>query len=256
MVFASPTDVGSFTSMVDKVGKNIDDMGKKLDECSATFDQKQGDLSFGEAFVNFFTRFLTDVREQLAKAIDTFTDFLAAVGDYLSPGNPFAMFAKHEQWSDITSAMTAEASNIEGAYLRADSTWKGAIGERYGDLASRQAMAVAAVTSQMDALMTFLSDYAHKVVDTWIAFAEDIINYTVDQIQAASEFISANPLEWADIVPKVVSVVANLLKLGSKLAADMGRNYNDTTQLARGLRQGLADQTGLPGGTWPGASIV
>lgn len=256
MLAGGPKDGGSFTSMVEEVTGGIRNIETKLQECVSSFEQKQGELTFRESLVNFFTQFIRSVAEKLEDAIKAFSEFVAAVGDYLSPGNPFAMLDKNNKWIETTKTMTAQASYLDGAYLRADSTWKGAIGERYPDLASRQSMAVATVISHVDSMTGFLKDYASKILNTWVSLAESIINYMIDQIEAASTFISANPLEWADIVPKVVSVAANLLKLGTKLAADMGRNFNDTDNLARSLNQGLADHTGLPGGAWPAAVIV
>lgn len=76
------------------------------------------------------------------------------------------------------------------------------------------------------------------------------MNYAVRQSRVPKT------LSWADIVPKIVNLMANLLKLGNKLATDMGRNYNDTTKFARGLSQGVANQTGLPGDAWPAAANV
>jgi hypothetical protein len=77
----------------------------------------------------------------------------------------------------------------------------------------------------------------------------------VDQVNAASEFTSADPLKWLDIVPKIVTVCTNLAQLGIDVTAAFARNFTESKATADQLKQDMANLYGFPGGSWPAATI-
>ncbi|WP_431791841.1 hypothetical protein [Microbacterium paraoxydans] len=255
MEFNKPTDQGSFDDLVRNVTDGIAETGEKLTECNEAYDAKKGDISLWDKFLDWFKNTMNEVRERLNDAIEKYNEFVATIADYLSPGNPFAMYAKHDKWITVKQKITGSKTTIEGSYLRADSTWKGDPGDGYGDLAERQKAAMDTLAGYTDSMMHFLNEYAEKIFNAWIDFGERMITYMLDQVDAASEFISADPLKWLDIVPKIVNVCTNLAQLAVDMTAQLARSFTASKSTADSLKQGMANLYGFPNGTWPAAVI-
>ncbi|MRG59795.1 hypothetical protein GE115_07930 [Agromyces sp. CFH 90414] len=253
--FVAPTDESSFTSLITQITDNIGDAKDQLDRCSDEYNARKDDINWWDTFLDWFKKNMEEVREKLKEAIEQFDAFFETIADYLSPGNPFAMYAKRDDWETVKIKITGAKSTVTGDYLFADDTWKGAEGDRYGELAGRQVMAMETLEGYVDSLMNFLSDYAQKILNAWIDFGETLILYLLDQIDAASAFITADPLEWLDIVPKIVTLCTNLAKTATSLAAQLGKNFTASKDLADQLSQDMANRSGFPTGSWPAATI-
>ena len=79
-------------------------------------------------------------------------------------------------------------------------------------------MAIDTLAGYTDSMMNFLADYAKKILDAWIEFGARLLTYLLDQVDAASNFVTADPLEWLDAVPKITTVCTNL----ARVAVDLG----------------------------------
>jgi hypothetical protein len=256
MAFILPTDEGSFTTLISKIKDDTETARVSLNDCVDDYNSRNDDMNWWDSFLEFFKRAMNEVCEKLNEAVAQFTEFLQTIADYMSPGNPFAMFAKRDDWETVKTKVTSAKSTITGDYLSADTTWKGAEGDRYGDLAGRQTMAMDTLAGYVDSLMNFLSDYAKKILDAWIDFGETLIMYLLDQVNAASSFITADPLEWLDIVPKVVTVCTNLAATATSLTTQLAKNFTASKDLSDQLSQDMANRYGFPSGSWPAATIV
>jgi hypothetical protein len=250
-----PTDQGTFDALVTSVTDGIEDARQSLEDCVTTYNEKRDDISVWEQFLDWFMQRMNEVRELLEKALAKFTEFLATIADYLSPGNPFAMYAKQDIWISVKQKITGSRTTISPGYLKADTTWKGDPGDHYSDLASRQDTAIATVAGYTDGMIDFLGDYAQKILDAWIDFGERLLTYVVDQVSAASEFVSADPLKWLDIVPKIVTLCTNVAQLGIDTTSAFAKNFTESKATADQLKQDMADLYGFPDGTWPAATL-
>ncbi|MGO1507481.1 MAG: hypothetical protein ACTHZW_07010 [Microbacteriaceae bacterium] len=253
--FVSPTDEGSFTEMVRNITDGIEEARTDLESCSTTYDAKKDSISAWDKFVDWFTSNMNEVVEKLNAAIEKFNEFVLTIGDYLSPGNPFVMYAKRDDWLQVKRDVTSSKTTITSEYLKADTTWKGSTGDGYGDLAGRQRIAIDTIAGYTDSMANFLSDYAKKILDSWIEFGARLITYLIDQIDAAAAFVTADPLEWLDIVPKIVTLCTNLAQLAVDLGEQLGKNFTESKDVADQLKQDMANLTGFPNGTWPTATI-
>ncbi|WDG19481.1 hypothetical protein [Microbacterium sp. Clip185] len=255
MTTVIPSDQGTFDSLVKGVTDGIDDMRENLDECVETFNRKKDDISLWEKFMEWFMDRMGEVRDKLQIAVEKFGEFLATIADYLSPGNPFAMYAKQDEWILVKQKISGSRTTITADYLKADTSWKGDPGDGYGALAGRQSTAMETVVGYVDGMIDFLSDYAQKILNTWIDFAKRIATYVLDQINAGASFITADPLEWLDAVPKIVTVCTNLAQLGVDAVASFGTNFTDSKAKADQLKQEMANLYGFPNGSWPAATL-
>lgn len=255
MTFIMPTDQSSFDDLVKNINDGIGDTGDKLTECNDTYDAKKDDISLWDKFLDWFKNLMGQVRERLNEAIEQYNEFVATIVDYLSPGNPFAMEAKHDKWITVKQKVTGSKTTVGGSYLHADTSWKGDPGDGYGDLAERQRTAMDTVAGYTDAMLNFLSDYAQKIKEAWIDFGERLLTHMVEQIDATSEFISADPLKWLDVVPTIVNVCSNLAQVAIDLTAQLAKNFTASKNMADQLKQDMADLYGFPNGSWPSSAI-
>jgi len=99
-------------------------------------------------------------------------------------------------------------------------------------------------------MATFLSNCASRILNAWIDSGERLLAYLIEQVDAVSEFISADPLEWLDIMPRMIKICTNLAHLGVDFAGQLARNYNDSKQQAEELNPNMADLHGFPQGSW------
>jgi len=255
MTTIMPTDQGTFDSLVKSVTDGIEDLRETLDNCVSTFNAKQGDISLWEKFMDWFMNRMEQVRDALQEAIKKFGEFLMTIADYLSPGNPFAMYAKQDQWLAVKQKVTGSRTTISSGYLKADTTWKGDPGDHYGDLANRQDTAMSTLAGYIDGMIDFLGSYAQKVLDAWIDFGERFLTYQVDGTKAGSEFISADPLKWLDIVPKIVNLCGVLAQFAIDVVASFARNFTESKATSDQLKQEMANLYGFPNGSWPAATL-
>lgn len=253
--FVTPTDEGSFNSLISNINGGISENATQLNSCVSTYNTKKDDISLWDKFLDWFSDAMSEVSKKLDEAIKKWNEFWASVADYLSPGNPFAMYSKRDDWLTAKQKISSSKTTVTAEYLKADTTWKGSTGDGYSDLAGRQRMALDTLQGYTDSMMNFLADYAKKILDAWISFGARLITYFIDQVDAASEFISADPLKWLDIVPKIVTLCTNLARLGVDLAEQLGKNFTDSKKVADQLKQDMANLTGFPSGAWPTATI-
>lgn len=253
--FVTPTDEASFDTLVKNIGDGRDEAGQDLQTCADTYNSKKDDTSLWDKFLDLFTSKMQEVVEKLNEAIEKYNEFMATLAEYLSPGNPFAMYAKRDDWLTVKQDVTSSKTTITAEYLKADTTWKGSTGDGYADLAGRQRIAIDTLAGYTDSMMNFLADYAKKILDSWIEFGARILTYLIDQVDAAAAFITADPLEWLDVVPKIVTVCTNLAQVVVDLGEQLGKNFTASKDVADQLKQDMADLTGFPTGKWPAAAI-
>lgn len=254
--FVNPTDEASFTSLISNINNGIEETRVSINDCIDDYNARKDDIDLWQKFLDWFSNAMSEVRENLVKASEKFAEFLAAVADYLSPGNPFVMQRMSDDWVLVKTKITGSKTTITGEYLRADSTWKGATGDRYGDLAGRQRLAIDTLAGYTDSMINFLSDYSKKILEAWIDFGSRLLVYMIDQVDAAAAFITADPLEWLDVVPKIVTLCTNIASLGVDLAALLAKNFTASKDMADQLKQDMANMSGFPTGAWPSATIV
>ncbi|MGX5697566.1 hypothetical protein ACWKWP_15305 [Agromyces soli] len=253
--FVNPTDEGSFTSLISNINQGISETATSLNDCANDYNARRDDVSLWDKFLDWFKRNMAEVAEKLNEAIEKFNEFVATIADYLSPGNPFAMYSKRDSWIEVKQKITSSKTLVTGEYLKADSTWKGETGDGYGDLAGRQRMAMDTLAGYTDSMINFLSDYAKKILEAWIDFGARLIGYMIDQIDAGASFITADPLEWLDVVPKIVTLCTNLGRVAVDLTAQLAKNFTSSKDLADQLKQDMANLSGFPSGAWPAAAI-
>lgn len=253
--FVSPTDEGSFTTLITNISDGVEEARVGLTDCANAYNTKKDDISLWDKFLDWFTSAMSEVVKQLNEAVKKFNEFMATIADYLSPGNPFAMYAKRNEWESVKGKVTSSGSTILGEYLKADTTWKGTTGDGYSDLAGRQRIAIDTLAGYTDSMMNFLADYARKILDSWIKFAATLITYLIDQVDAGFAFVTADPLEWLDVVPKIATLCTNLARTAVELGEEMANNFTASKHVADQLKQGMANLTGFPNGVWPTATI-
>lgn len=253
--FVNPTDEGTFTTLITNVNEGLGETRDSLAECSDTYNTKKDDISLWQKFLDWFTEKMREVADKLNEAVEAFNEFMRTIADYLSPGNPFVMYAIRDEWLEAKRKVTSSQSTITSGYLKADTTWKGDPGSGYADLAQRQHDAAVTVAGYTDSMMNFLADYAQKILDAWIDFGARLITYFIDQVDAAAAFVTADPLEWLDIVPKIVEVCTNLAQLAVDLGELMAKNFTESKTIADQLKQDMANLSGFPTGAWPPATI-
>lgn len=255
MNFAIPTDEGAFSDLIESITSGIDDVRDGLDDCVAAFNANKGDISLWQKFLDWFTSNMEEVREKLQEAVDKFSEFIETIAEYLSPGNPFGLLKKFDNWVEVKKSLTESKTHIETSYLKANSSWKGDLGEQYGPLIDRQHLAIDTLVSYSDYMADFLNEYATSILDTWIEFGETLVGYILDQIDAGAAFITADPLEWLDIVPKIVQLCTNLGRVGVDLTGQLASRFNESREQAGDLKRKMADLHGLPSGSWPAAAM-
>lgn len=255
MQFVIPTDEATFTELIEEINSSTTEADTGLDDCVGHYNSNKGDIAWYQKVLDWVMRRMREVGEKLSEAVEQFNAFLEEIGSYLSPGNPFSLRKKQEDWVEVKRLVTGSKTTVEASHLRADDSWKGDVGDGYGALIERQHLSIDTLAGYADSMATFLSNYASKILNAWIDFGERLLTYLIEQVDAVSEFISADPLEWLDIVPKIVNVCTNLAQLGVDLAGQLARNYNDSQQQAEELNLNMADLHGFPQGSWPAATI-
>lgn len=253
--FVTPTDEGSFTTLITNISDGIEEARVGLDDCANAYNTKKDDISLWDQFIDFFRRSMEEVVKQFNAAIEKFNEFTSTMAKYLSPGNPFAMYAKRDDWIEVKQKITSSKTTITSEYLKADTTWKGSTGDGYSDLAGRQRIALDTLAGYTDSMMNFLADYAKKILDSWIEFGARLITYLIDQVDAGFAFVTADPLEWLDVVPKISTLCTNLARVAVDLSVQLGNNFTTSKDLSDQLKQDMANLTGFPSGAWPTATI-
>ncbi|QAY72879.1 hypothetical protein ET445_05515 [Agromyces protaetiae] len=254
--FVNPTDETAFADLISNINNGIAETQSSLDECAKDYNNRKDHIDWWHAFLDWFARQMEKVGQELEKAIAKFVEFCETIADYMSPGNPFAMFAKSNEWATIKRKITSTKSLVTSDYLRADDTWKGDPGDGYSDLAGRQRMAMDTLAGYTDSMISFLSDYGTKILDAWIEFGATLITYFLDQIDAGASFITADPLEWLDAVPKIVQLCTNLARTAVSLTEQLAGNFTSSNRMSLQLTQDMSDLSGFPTGSWPSAQIV
>lgn len=253
--FVTPTDEGSFTTLVTNIRDGIEEARVGLDDCANTYNSRKDDMSLWDRFLDFFRRAMEEVVKKLNEAVEQFNAFMQTMAEYLSPGNPFAMYSKRDDWLEVKRKVTSSKTTITDSYLKADTSWKGSTGDGYSDLAARQLMAIDTLAGYTDSMMNFLADYAKKILDAWIEFGARLLSYLLDQVDAAASFVTADPLEWLDAVPKITTVCTNLARVAVDLGEQLGKNFTASKDLSDQLKQDMGNLTGFPSGSWPTATI-
>src|SRR5690606_16761320 len=130
------------------------------------------------------------------EARDALIDILAQVADFMSPGNPFVMAGKAEDWNSVLRLVSGQIGELNPTLFEGVGSWSGRSGYRYRGLPDQQAAALSGVKSHISALSSTLSGHATAIVREWIELAATVLKYLIEQTENASRFVTADPLEW------------------------------------------------------------
>lgn len=196
------------------------------------------------------------VREKLEQAKEGTEEILLKLGELLSPGNPFAMKEMAEGWDEVLTHLTGTISPISPESFYATETWTDGLGRGYSRVPSKQKGAVEGVIPHVESMRDFLRTHADTLIQHWWRLAKAIANFYIEAIPLASQFISANPLKWADIAQPIADCIAHILKTVLEVADAIFEFTMTSNGQIESLKEGLSYVTGSEFGKWPKAELA
>lgn len=169
--------------------------------------------------------------------------------------SPFAMMTAANEWNRVLRLVSGQIGELDATLFMGVESWTGRSGYSYRGLPGQQADALSGMTSHLDALSSMMSGHATGIVDEWVKMAKELFDYLLKQIDNVSAFITADPLEWLDIVPKIVAVVTTLLGVLGNIATNLANYATQVVDEISELNRALSNVSGSRSGRWPTLQI-
>ncbi|MGV8884271.1 MAG: hypothetical protein ACOH1T_01605 [Microbacteriaceae bacterium] len=237
----------AFTKTTDSIPENAEKIRVAINECIDKFNGR------GKAagFAIWITGKADDIKEALDDLVQKFYELVDFIAQLLSPGNPVSMVQKAANWRTVQAKLSGQVAELSSSQFPSTYSWQGRDGWAYSGIVNDQGNAVSGIFPHADAMASHLESHGLNIIDGWSDIAQKVLGIQLDLIKDASAFITADPLEWLDIVPKIVTLVANLIQN----IADAFEQLEDYALTAiaemQQLKGNLSTVTGSRGGAWP-----
>lgn len=246
-------DSASFTTAVEQMHTDKESMDEKANACIDRYNEGPG---WWAGFLDWFQGFMEKVKEALEALVAALEDIAEYLLQLASPGNPFRMFEMKDAWREVQRALSGQVGVLDPINFMGDDSWTGRSGTRYRAMPSRQASALSGLHPKADAFANHLDEHARGIVFGWLAVAKIIADATITYLQDAADFITADPLDWLDIVNPIVDLVGNVLKNVGELLQWIQNYINESLARMNGLSSSMANLEGSEGGAWPSSSFA
>jgi hypothetical protein len=248
----SPVSESDFTTTTDGIFEDAEKIRDYINKCVDAFN----DRSAWGGFTIWITGKLDQVLEALNDLVEKFGVFAEALLKLSSPGNPVSMYTKADDWREVQSKLSGQIGELASSRFPATYSWEGRDGWAYAGIVSDQSAAVSGAYPHADALASHLEAHAKNVIDGWSDIALAVGGIYLDVVRDASQFISADPLKWLDIVPTIVTLVADLIE---NVANGFDQLEEYATTAYAGMQELAGELASVPGsrsGAWPTADFA
>ena len=238
----------AFFEAVDGISEDLDDVIAKVSAMVDAYNNR------GKSFADFLvwvTFRSDDLHAAMQQVVDGVNEVILAIQELASPGNPIRMLAIAGTWDTVVSKLTGQIAFLDNSQFDATSDWTGIAGHRYAGLPGQQAAAIGGIAGHLASLSALMSGHATSLIDTWVDLASQFGHLVLTLIDDAAAFITADPLEWLDIVPKIVAVVTDILRFVIDVATTLAKYATSIVNEITTLHRETADQTGSMAGHWP-----
>jgi len=248
----APISESDFTTTANSIFDNQEKIRGLINKCVDTFN----DRSTWGNFTIWITGKLDQVRDALNDLVAKFAAFAKAVAELHSPGNPVSMYTKADDWREVQSKLSGQLGELSASRFPATYSWEGRDGWAYAGIVGDQEAAVSGAYPHADALGSHLETHAKNVIDGWSDIALTVGTIYLSFVRDASQFISASPTKWLDIVPVIVTLIADLIE---NVANGVDQLVEYATTAFAGMKELAGALASVPGSraqAWPTADFA
>ncbi|MFV0374455.1 hypothetical protein [Microbacterium sp.] len=200
-----------------------------------------------------------DVEEKLGEVKSVWELFMEALVQLASPGNPFWFWESANTWTEVLKLISGQVS-----YMSADvvgkfpalTSWVSEDAAVYQSMPSLQTGATNGAVEYITALAAHLDAHGMQVADLWFELAMMVVDGAQLIAGSVSKFLTADPLEWLDIIPKIVEVINGLIDFAQDTAKLLQEQWSATKTAMNELKLSFANLTGTLNGKWPTVAAV